>query len=301
MQSSSYLTLLPDHPPPETEPIESFTGYLVRLGQLNGIPNITSLAATFFPHATPRIVANMTDLPREDLNVLSARTACPEDKLLETTVYHLVRKFGRRTETKSAGLFLSGAIGRHLRYCPLCIAEKPYYRLYWRFLMLIGCPIHEVKLLDRCGQCQHAIPLIQRNLKIGICPACNADLRACTTHSLTKSELETVTAKWGDLEFLLSPAKWEDTVSNLSDVIGGAYYSERHRRGLTTQQIAQSLGTTHGRIQKLDKGHAQIPVGPFTRYVAYADYFGLSLKVLFGRSVLRKPAFPRGFLNSGVE
>ncbi len=286
MHSSYYLKVLPDHPPPETEPIESFTGYLVRLGEANGIPNMTSLAATLFPNTTPRLVALMSDLPREDLDSLSAKTTCPIEKLLETTAYHLIRKFGRGKEIISGGTFLSGAMGRKLRYCPLCIAKKSYYRLYWRFLILTGCPAHEVELLDRCGHCQHEIPLLQENLHIGICPACSGDLRSCSTRSLTDLECTTTAQKWADMEFLLRPAAWEDTVSNSSDRIGGVFYSQRHDMGLKTPEIAAALGTTFNRIQKLEQGYATGSLGPFTRYVAYADYFGLSLKEVFRRAGL---------------
>ena len=43
---------------------------------------------------------------------------------------------------------------RHImRACPACLAEKPYHRRIWDHQQVDACPIHRLKLLDRCPAC----------------------------------------------------------------------------------------------------------------------------------------------------
>ena len=43
---------------------------------------------------------------------------------------------------------------RHImRVCPACLAEKPYHRRIWDHQQVDACPVHRLKLLDRCPSC----------------------------------------------------------------------------------------------------------------------------------------------------
>jgi hypothetical protein len=50
--------------------------------------------------------------------------------------------------TSSAGEDLS--VGPYMRWCPLCLDERPYHRRMWHHRQLQACPHHRVVLSDRC-------------------------------------------------------------------------------------------------------------------------------------------------------
>ena len=41
-----------------------------------------------------------------------------------------------------------------MRWCPACLAEKPYHRRAWSWPFLRVCPVHGLKLRDRCVECE---------------------------------------------------------------------------------------------------------------------------------------------------
>lgn len=55
-------------------------------------------------------------------------------------------------------------ITKKLRYCPICLAEKLYYRIQWRLKSSIVCLKHEVLLHDRCPQCNSIIAFSKNSL-----------------------------------------------------------------------------------------------------------------------------------------
>ena len=104
------------------------------------------------------------------------------DRLNATTVYHLLRKFGRSDRLPASSYqFLRDSMVFHLRYCPRCLDEYGYISLLWRFVALRSCPQHGCDLLDRCGHCGGMIPLLSNGLRLGICPTCQGDLRRCSS------------------------------------------------------------------------------------------------------------------------
>jgi len=40
-----------------------------------------------------------------------------------------------------------------MQYCPLCLSEdkEPYYRIAWRLALFTFCPIHQIRMRDRCN------------------------------------------------------------------------------------------------------------------------------------------------------
>ena len=168
-----YFDTLPVHPRPEE--LESLTGYLIRVAEANEIHQ----PAWLFDLAQSDVVSSkqigtrrIIDNPPQSLCEIAVLTSRTEDELLSTTFYHLARKFNRPTLPISISQFLAGSVAKHLRYCPSCLAESPYYSLLWRFSALSGCARHKNRLLDHCEHCGHTIPLFASLLKVGTCPTC---------------------------------------------------------------------------------------------------------------------------------
>jgi hypothetical protein len=277
-----YFDVLPLRPYPET--FESLTSYLMRLAEKNGLHRFSSLHELIA--VTAYSTSQLTDYSFSFLKVLADRVNCSESRLLITTMYYLGRKFSR-TNSHTLSSFFKGSLGEYLRYCPLCISEKSYYNLTWRFLVLKGCSVHGRRFLDSCGLCGKSIPLFVLPAKIGICPYCSRDLRYCRTSVLSEKEMEEVKLRAGDLEYLLSPQYCEQKDS-VQRAIGLQLEALRQEKHISREQAARELALPLSSFKFLEWEHTeksgwslQWNQAQLQMYFAYADYLGTSLKSLF--------------------
>ncbi|WP_029191855.1 TniQ family protein [Paenibacillus elgii] len=49
---------------------------------------------------------------------------------------------------------------KYTKYCPLCIAEKPYHHIQWTVAPIIVCPKHCVELHNNCKNCYNNVTYI---------------------------------------------------------------------------------------------------------------------------------------------
>lgn len=217
-------------------------------------------------------------LQQAELDSLSAATNCPPARLQQTTFYHFSLRLGRKIKPRAMPMFLSGSIADHLRYCPECLAEHPYYRLAWRFLTLNGCGRHSCELLDMCTHCGEHVPMFPNTLTMCLCPACDGDLRTCQALLLSKKEGVLASTRSDDLEFLLSAQPLEKPSDIIAKEVGSANATFRQKKGLTSEEVAQALGVTVNVLQSLERGHVRIQGSPFARYCEYADLLGVTFK-----------------------
>src|SRR2546429_3938543 len=108
-----YFDTLPLHPQPEH--LESFTSYLSRLSEMNGIDSISALASICFPDSTLESVRGLKDYFPVSFGRLPIVAVCPEEKLRKTTFFYLAEKFGRSPLPPPHSNFLSGNISGNLR------------------------------------------------------------------------------------------------------------------------------------------------------------------------------------------
>lgn len=40
------------------------------------------------------------------------------------------------------------------RFCPKCLSDRSYHRLYWGFSFITHCSLHQVYLIERCSYCK---------------------------------------------------------------------------------------------------------------------------------------------------
>lgn len=155
-----YFETLPVHPQPH--PLESFCSYTMRLAAANGIDLLSRWWLVCYPTGNARVTDHTGDYTPLSFGQLSVLAACPEPDLRRITFYHLAKKFGCVINPQPMSSFLAGSIASHLRYGPQCLAERNYYRLTWRFLVLSGCAEHGCELCHTCGHCEQVIPLLPR-------------------------------------------------------------------------------------------------------------------------------------------
>lgn len=174
--------------PVPIEPDELFSAWLARAALTQGCDPLVLTGAVW-----PGWRAWIRDLDREvsgeRLELLSrvsgigvssfeAASLCSTVKSITTkplanlAVWPWVLAQGHRNRRRLGGL----------QYCPMCLAgdRSPYYRRQWRLAWHVGCPLHRVKLLDRCWDCHapvepHRLEATDRHL--AFCAECKQDLR----------------------------------------------------------------------------------------------------------------------------
>lgn len=275
-----YFDTLPLHPPPE--PLESLVSYLIRLAEENGIKQTGGLDALTGQKASTTI-REWSDYPRafETLQKLTLRS---EDVLLRTTFYHLGRKFGRSSEGwYDLQGFLSGSVNTHsLRYCPMCLSERPYYPLTWRFVAVQGCHLHACQILEKCGHCGSTVSGYANRLRMAFCPRCNGDLRTCPTEHISTEKHRKAIAQFEDLEFLLSPQAWEEYHDAFPEMIGQVMARLRREKGLTLESTCHQSRISLASLGVLERGPSLSKKGvSFQGYLAYAAFLGVTLREIF--------------------
>ncbi len=268
-----HFDVLPLHPRPV--PLESLTGYLGRLAALNRLPAV-GLSAVCFPAQSRKIAGRLADYPPLDLRALAAAAACPESALRATTFAHLGEKFGRAGHPQGLSRLLAGAVAPGLRWCPRCLAARPYHRLAWRLTPLAGCPEHGLRLLDRCGHCAAPVPLLAPAPGPGACPACGGDLGACPAATLDAGEVRAAARRLRDLEFLLRP--WVAAPpAAYPRLLGRALAATRRAAGLTAAGAAALADLPEPRVNDLEQGSVARHGAPLLAYFRYADALGQTL------------------------
>ena len=67
-------------------------------------------------------------------------------------------------------------LGRR-KFCPACIGEAPYHRAFWDLTLATVCPVHAVRLVDRCPHCERTL-----NWKAGPITSCSSSRCAGDLH-----------------------------------------------------------------------------------------------------------------------
>lgn len=259
--------------------LESLSSYLIRLCNSCGIQNRKQLRRSF--SLPVHVFMRNFDYPI-DFGNLPHATMCTNETLLTTTVYHLMRKFGRVSSGFAVSRFLYKNLSSDLRYCPLCLVETECYLLTWRFHILEGCARHGCHLLEQCGHCGKSIPMFS-SFKLCICPMCKGDLRRCRSTKLNNTMIEIVTKRSDDLRFLLTPFDWENDGDIIIEYVGQYLAALRHKQNLTIAQLATKLGWTESAVRNIESRNPETnrAARPLVRYFQYTDYLDTTLRHVF--------------------
>jgi transcriptional regulator with XRE-family HTH domain len=281
-----YFDTLPAHVQPHRG--ESFTSYLTRLAEANGIQLVGQLFKMCFSKGRPGFTFRTGDFPPRSFGALPTMTMCSPSDLLPTTFYYLAQKFSRRTEAQPVSQFMSGTLSPGLRYCPDCLTERGYYALVWRFLDLEGCPEHGCRLLDHCQQCGQKIPLLTQPFKFGYCPICGNDLRRGQVEQLTPSARQTAQACYQDLVFLVSPLATEPAHRPLVKFIGEQFGRWRQVRRLKVVDAADYIEQSVSMIYFIERG-SEARNAKLQWYLGYADFLKVRFQTMFEEPLPPQP------------
>lgn len=275
-----FFEVLPNRPPPYAD--ECLSSYLLRLTELNGIAYFWDFASDLFPrwHHVTNLWRMRWEYPPEGWGRIPLRTHFSLVALQRLTVAPWVEKFRpplnpRADHVPSPGYFLRGAVHPFLQVCPLCLQEKPYWRLRWRLCFARVCVEHRCLLQTRCHRCGRVLRVMHPSHHLLRCASCHADLRDLL---VVKAPPEVVAAQarqekvW---QFLLDP---ETTLVALRDLelagetftlpqaIGLKFRYLRLQTGLSVREASERLGVDSGMLTSLERGK-QTPLPLFLSYL----------------------------------
>lgn len=197
--------------------------------------------------------------------------------MLKTTFHHLLKKFGRDATTVTTSKFLAASIYQYLRFCPKCIEQWGYYRLTWRFSSIKYCLEHCCHLLDRCGYCDQAIPLLPSPITFGQCPHCQKELQSCQAEGLMSAEeRDYLLLLKRDLEFLLTPHPCESGSAKLLQFLGEQLRLGRVTRQESIYDVARRLKLPGSEIFFVEDGRTKNGAASLQSYLSYVHSSGLT-------------------------
>jgi TniQ len=270
--------LLPLHPQPQ--PFESFTGYLLRLTEANGLRSTCEIAA-LAGIASPLAWIHSADFPKPAFTTLAQIAGCTPARVLLMTFSALGSNFGCSLHATPLHRFLQGSLADGLRYCPSCLAEQytPYYSLLWRFVALPGCLKHSKVLLDRCGHCGSMPPLLSRASRMARCEVCHGDLRTCQAPALSSSERHVTSIQTYELASVLQPQERRSEEAQ-AVLLGRRFALRRQQKNLSITQVAQLIGK--GEQVVLDMEYVDTSrKATLADYMRYTMILGFSLQQIF--------------------
>lgn len=125
---------------------ESLAGYVIRLGQANGLRGHGQLLHRV--GLTPGFDARTADLGR------LASLACTDLSDLQKASLAPLAAAPRRQSFNGAPITRAHLLTTGARSCPACIEEKGYASRLWHLRAYAACHLHGAVLTDQCPQCK---------------------------------------------------------------------------------------------------------------------------------------------------
>lgn len=168
---------------------ESFTGYLLRLTELNCFVKLSWLLQLSGLSNVLKLKALPGVNSKYDLEILS-KVIGIDKRNLEPLIYKINQEVPNKLNPRYLlfGKSLPACFIYHKasRLCPTCLLEKNYLRWIWEFAPITVCPFHKCLLMDHCPKCSK--PLIWNRGNVSKCP-CGFDLRSTEPVIVSEGEL----------------------------------------------------------------------------------------------------------------
>ncbi len=162
---------------------ESLLAYSQRLSVTHGVPVQRMFGTVLLPEAGLAARLNKNKgVPMK--NVISIDAASDSAQMFAESMSNLT---GQRNLANGTFLHWHELLGQRFslatsrRWCPHCLdsqrqQEHASYSLLWSPKAVEACPIHQVRLLDRCAVCGGTQHILSDAVAFGRCQCCNAAL-----------------------------------------------------------------------------------------------------------------------------
>jgi hypothetical protein len=168
---------------------ESFIGYIMRLAELNEIPELRWILKLAGMDKLYDYKYKYNSDFRVDPTLLSKLTGVSEAKLKNLLYLH---EQGRKRHIVGNLIVFGQPIQHYFvlrqkpKICPVCLMEQIYCRKVWELSPVTACPIHQCVLINHCLKCKRLISWTRPN--INICQ-CGFDFRESEIILLDTKEL----------------------------------------------------------------------------------------------------------------
>jgi len=275
-----YFDTLPIHFPPKR--LESLSSYLARLARANLLTEPCQMNYLLKPgRKDERYIQKMEDYPPVTIEDMVRCTGQSSETLLSTTFYPIAVNLGRNPHPQAISRFLKGSIVGHLRYCPKCLEEAPYYRLPWRFVSLKICPEHACMIQERCPACGKPLPLVAPGFQVNVCASCGQILSDSPAElSGKQDDLRANRLFFNDLDGLLSIPTPLPEIEQQAAAIGSALKRIRQNLDYGVTYVSVQTGFNVSALAALEAGNTIRSCGTFQQMKAYADLLNIPLSHL---------------------
>ena len=239
--------------------VESLTGYLQRLANTYEIPPATLFGRSVYPalqahglwrsrfsdvlrrHAYALNGADeVARLGLDRLTTLTGRTDLADCSFLTLGDFELVR----RAEVVAEGK----------RWCAACwhadgAPGGRYERKLWGLAVVEACPVHGTALVERCVACGRRQPVIARDVAVGTCALCGADLAEPVEPSTPRDGSDATRQAWysGEAATLLAAVY----VSGLLGFDAGRLASARERGLADLLERSERVAAHPGAVRRI--------------------------------------------------
>jgi hypothetical protein len=169
---------------------ESFTGYMLRLAEMNEIPKISWILEHVGLRNHYGSIYKFNSDFKVDTKTLSKITGMDEGSLKNLLYYHeygMIRNITGNIVVFGIPIPYYFVVREKPKICPLCLAERNYCRKVWELSPVTVCPLHKCLLLDYCRKCKREINW--KRLKVSVCN-CGADFRDFSIKILDNEEIK---------------------------------------------------------------------------------------------------------------
>ncbi|QZN77680.1 TniQ family protein [Paenibacillus sp. DR312] len=154
---------------------ESLLSYLNRTASVNKVSLIDLLKDVKNKNYTLRTDRiDLVDLYPNvvlDLNRLSKHTQLQHEEILKMTFYYPHFKFSH-SEIDSHSRLMKGIVRKQPLYCPQCLLEHNYIRIFWKLSDMDICLEHKCYLISICMSCKSPINYYKLDYR-NCCPCCS--------------------------------------------------------------------------------------------------------------------------------
>jgi len=169
---------------------ESFIGYIMRLAELNEIPDLRWILKLAGLDRLYDYKYRFTSDFKVEPEKLSILTGVAERQLINLLYLH---ERGQKRNITGNILVLNQQIPHNFvkrekpKICPTCLIEQNYCRRVWELSAITACPHHECLLIGCCQNCQRRINW--KRPKLNVCE-CEFDFRQSAITRLKTEELK---------------------------------------------------------------------------------------------------------------
>lgn len=157
---------------------ECLTSYIYRFAQANKCKALNLIERVKMPgkkrvskYTIPTL--DFSPLDNYDMSKLALYTGLEEKQLLSLSISPFHSKFNH-----ALNLLNREWETRYRKYCPCCLKEGDYFKIYWQVKEIKLCLLHKVKLRNSCNNCNYLLPYIDNNIILyKECPQCGASLK----------------------------------------------------------------------------------------------------------------------------